>query len=234
MTVIMKRIFLFFLLLSNTVAFAAMPEGLLQKLEAKWPRNHSINFVFHGHSVPSGYFLTPEVHTFEAYPHLVHKTMAKRFPFAVINTIVTAIGGENSISGSARFDSDVLSHRPDIVFIDYALNDRSQPIEKVEAAWRVMIEKTKAANIPLVLITPTGAINANFDNPADPLTQRAEMIRRLGKEYNVLVADVSAAWQAEIAKGTAMKDLLSNGHNHPNARGHGISAEAISAVLLQQ
>jgi len=38
--------------------------------------------------------------------------------------ICTAIGGENSSAGARRFESDVLVHKPDVLFIDYALNDR--------------------------------------------------------------------------------------------------------------
>ena len=35
-----------------------------------WPKNRTINLVFHGHSVPTGYQKTPEVRTFESYPQL--------------------------------------------------------------------------------------------------------------------------------------------------------------------
>ncbi|MEK5235702.1 hypothetical protein NST99_08380 [Paenibacillus sp. FSL L8-0470] len=31
----------------------------------------TLNIVCHGHSVPSGYFATPIVDTFHAYPHLL-------------------------------------------------------------------------------------------------------------------------------------------------------------------
>lgn len=40
------------------------------------------------------------VQTFDADPHLLHVGLKDRFPLAVINVIVTAIGGESSESGS--------------------------------------------------------------------------------------------------------------------------------------
>ena len=49
-----------------------------------WPKNRTVNIVCHGDSVPSGYFKTPEVHTFEAYPYLLHAALAERFPHAVV------------------------------------------------------------------------------------------------------------------------------------------------------
>ena len=51
-------------------------------------------------------------------------TGIQQFPHAVLNVIVTAIGGEDSIAGAARFERDVLALRPAVVTIDYALNDR--------------------------------------------------------------------------------------------------------------
>ena len=63
--------------------------------------------------------------------------------------MVVAIGGENSVSGSARFERDVLIHRPDAVFIDYAPNDRSLELEQVEKAWLSMIQAAKRQSIPV-------------------------------------------------------------------------------------
>ena len=57
--------------------------------------------VAHGHSVPAGYFKTPVVQTFDAYPHLPHKALNERYAHAVINVIVTVMGGEDSVSGAA-------------------------------------------------------------------------------------------------------------------------------------
>ena len=42
---------------------------LISILKQPWPSNRTVNMVCHGHSVPSGYFATPIVDTFNAYPH---------------------------------------------------------------------------------------------------------------------------------------------------------------------
>lgn len=78
-------------------------QPVLDKLALQWPDNETVNLVCHGHSVPSGYFTTPFVNTFDAYPHLLHRMIKERFPFAVVNVIVTAIGGEHVASGAGRF-----------------------------------------------------------------------------------------------------------------------------------
>jgi lysophospholipase L1-like esterase len=158
--------------------------------------------------------------------------LKQQYPLAVINVITTAIGGENSISGAARFERDVLSLKPDIIFIDYALNDRRQPDEKVQAAWLAMITAAKNAKLPVVLLTPTGDSSAKLDDPKDPLNLRAELIRKIARDQGVLIADVFAAWKAEIEKGTPQTEILSQ-VNHPNLKGHTLAAETIFKALVE-
>ncbi|MCX6631512.1 MAG: hypothetical protein NTW28_28195 [Candidatus Solibacter sp.] len=74
---------------------------VIAELQKEWPANRAVNILFHGHSVPAGYFKTPAVHSLEAYPHLVRAELARRFPHAVVNVIVTAKGGEDSVRGRA-------------------------------------------------------------------------------------------------------------------------------------
>ena len=210
----------------------ALSPALLGEFTKPWPKNRTINLVFHGHSVPTGYQKTPEVRTFESYPQLVLKKLKERYPLAVINVILTCIGGEDSTRGAARFEKDVLCHQPDVIFIDYALNDRRKPADQVEAAWLSMIGMAQKRNIPVVLITPTGDSAAKLTDPQDPLCQRADLIRRLAKENHLVLADVFAAWQAEVAKGTPQTDLLSQ-PNHPNLRGNTLAAEIIAAPFLK-
>jgi hypothetical protein len=57
-----------------------------------WPDNRSLMIACHGHSVPAGYFATPLVDTFSAYPHLWHRRLKERFPWAIFNVVTTAIG----------------------------------------------------------------------------------------------------------------------------------------------
>ena len=230
----MRKIFLtFFAAVALISSGSAQPLAPLHaELAKKWPSNRVVNIVFHGHSVPAGYHKTPDVRPFESYPHLVHLALKEKFPYAVLNVIVTAIGGEASSAGAARFFRDVLPHRPDLILIDYALNDRRVPEEQVEASWLSMIRAAKDAGVPVVLITPTGDATADMANPEDPLTQRAALIRKIAVAEKVILADVSAAWVAELAKGIPQAELLSQ-VNHPNLCGHQLAADTIIKALAE-
>lgn len=189
-----------------------------------WPDNRTITIVCHGHSVPAGYAATPLVDTFAAYPHLWHRRLKERFPWAVINVVTTAIGGENAEQGAARFAADVLRLRPDLITIDYGLNDRGLGIERARAAWEGMIAEARMAGVPLILLTPTwdswtGAPGARRE---DDLAEHAEQIRDLAARADVGIADAYAAFDRYLVGGN-LEDLL-GWPNHPNARGHALVA----------
>lgn len=193
-----------------------------------WPLNRTLNVVCHGHSVPSGYFMTPEISTFESYPHLLHVALARRFPHAVLNVIVTAIGGETSEQGAARFARDVLPHRPDVITIDYALNDRGDGLARARRAWSAMSARAQAEKIPVLLLTPTPDQAASLTDPAEPLVQHAAQVRALAAEFGTGLADSFAVFQRREGEGVKISTLMSSG-NHPNRAGHGL----VAAELLR-
>ena len=223
---------LLFLLLAGCTSAVEprVPAPVLAELNKTWPNNRTVNLVFHGHSVPSGYHETPEVKPFDSYPLMAMEKIQKAHPHSVINAIVTSIGGEDSVKGAARLEKDVLSMRPDVIFIDYALNDRRVAEADVEKAWRSMARAAKAKGVPVVFVTPTGADNVRYDAPDEPLEIRAAIIRKVAAEEGVLVADVFAAWKKELKRGVKQDSLLAQG-NHPNRKGHEIAAKVIAELF---
>ena len=192
-----------------------------------WPANRTLTVVCHGHSVPAGYFQTPEVRTLDSYPHLLHAALAERYPHAVINVIVTAIGGEESHRGAERFARDVLPIRPDVVTVDYGLNDRRIGLPAAASAWRSMIEAALRENVKVILLTPTGDTSADLSDPADPLNQHAKQIRALAAQHGVGLSDSLADLQAAVAAGEDLESFMSQ-VNHPNRRGHALVAARLA------
>jgi len=201
-------------------------------LDVKWPKNRTMHIVCHGHSVPAGYFTTPEVRADEASPALLQAGLRRRHPHAVLNVIVTAVGGENAVSGAARFERDVLALRPRVVTIDYSLNDRRIGLEKARTSWTQMIVAAKAAGIRVILLTPTPDQGSRWDDPQDPLNLHAEQVRALAREHGVLLVDSLALFKAKVAAGTPLSGLMSQG-NHPDAAGHALVGEALLALFAR-
>jgi len=196
------------------------------ELKKEWPNNHTINLVFHGHSVPAGYFNTPNVKTFESYPYQVLKQLKELYPYAVINIINTSIGGENSVSGEKRFESDVLIHRPDVLFIDYALNDRSVGLDKAKEAWEKMIDQALKKGIKVVLLTPSPDQSENIQDQNAVLGKYAQQIRNLSGKFGVGLVDSYANFKQVVTSGDTLSKYMAQS-NHPNEKGHLLIANEI-------
>ena len=207
--------------------------SIAEELKVAWPNNRTVNIVCHGHSVPAGYFKTPLVDTFNAYPHLWHRALKERFPHAVINVINTSIGGESSDRGAARFASEVLTHRPDIVTIDYSLNDRRIGLDAARISWEEMIVAAKEAGALVLLLTPTADLRAAWDTSEDALAQHAAQVRALAHKHDVGLVDSTTAFQSYVAEGGALEDLMSQ-VNHPNRKGHDLVVRELMRWIPQQ
>lgn len=201
------------------------------ELQKKWPDNRTINLVFHGHSVPAGYFKTPVVNTLEAYPYQVLKALKTAYPYAVINIINTSIGGENAESGAKRFATDVLIHKPDVLFIDYALNDRGIGLDKAKASWEAMIKQAQEKNIKIILLTPSPDTSVHVLETGNVLEKHAIQIKALAKKYGIGLADSYAAFK-QVANSGNNLDVYMSQINHPNEKGHALIAEAIRKYFI--
>jgi len=200
--------------------------GIKSELKKEWPENRTINLVFHGHSVPAGYFKTPVVNTFQSYPFQLLRELKLLYPYAVINVINTSIGGENSVSGEKRFESDVLIHKPDVLFIDYALNDRSIGLDKSSEAWETMIGKSLKAGIKVILLTPSPDQRVNILERDNDLEKHALQIRALANKFSVGLVDSYEIFRQIAISGDSISNYMSQ-VNHPNEKGNSLIANEI-------
>lgn len=231
----MRKIFLticplFFLLMGEQGMAQASPDTYLADIKAglnkKWPDNRTVNLVFHGHSVPSGYANTPHVHRPQAYPFLTFKKLQKQYPYSVVNSITTAIGGENSAQGEKRFKRDVLPHKPDVLFIDYALNDRRIGLEEARRATERMIRMALGKHIKVILITPSPDLKVDITKPDNILEQHTNQLIALAEKYQVGLVNSYQAFVDLAKSGKNLQRYMAQ-YNHPNERGHEVIANEI-------
>ena len=176
------------------------------------------------------------------------------FPVRVINA---GVGGNSTTDGLDRFDRDVLAHHPDLVVIQFGINDsavdvwRNPPatsprvsIEAFKANLRLLIERSRQAGARVVLMTTNpirwtpklkelyGKMPYNPDRPDGfdlPLLSRYNAAaRRVANEAGVPLVDV----HAEFMRGDVDALLLDG--MHPGDAGHAIVAGLLAPVIRQQ
>jgi lysophospholipase L1-like esterase len=176
------------------------------------------------------------------------------FPVRVINA---GVGGNSTTDGLDRFDRDVLTHHPDLVVIQFGINDsavdvwRNPPatsprvsIETFGANLRRLIERSRQAGARVVLMTTNpirwtpklkelyGKLPYNPDRPDGfdlPLLSRYNAAaRRVANEAGVPLVDV----HAEFMRGD-VDGLLLDGM-HPGDAGHAIVAGLLAPVIRKQ
>ncbi len=216
--------------ISTQVRIESYLEDIKKEMVKKWPKNRTINLVFHGHSVPAGYS-KEGVNTFASYPFLLLKELKSIYPDAVINVIITAIGGENSKRGEMRIKDQVLVHRPDVLFIDYALNDRGIGLQESRKYMELMIKAALEKNIKIILLTPSPDQRVDIMKPDNELQLFANQIIELSQEYNIGMVDSYGLFKSEVSAGKKLVDFMSQ-INHPNKEGHQLIANGILKYFI--
>ena len=144
----MSRLLLIALLFIPAFARAQSPTFASAKAELVKPRQGLGNFIAKlraGESVKIGY-LGGSITAAPGWRVKTRQWFADKFPQAKVEEIHASIGGTGSDLGVFRADRDALVHHPDLLFVEFAVNDGSA---KPEAIWRAMegiVRKTWIAN----------------------------------------------------------------------------------------
>jgi acyl-CoA thioesterase I len=183
-----------------------------------------VKVVCFGDSVTGVYYHTGGR---RAYTKMVEIALSRAYPTAKVTAINAGISGNTTRQGLARIDRDVLSHRPQLVTIMFGLNDLVGTKPEVYASNLVeIIRKSRAVGSEVLLCTP----NSVYDSPSRPakrLEVFCDVVRKVGQEHNVPVADCYRAYQDVRKKNELDWAFLMSDAIHPNMDGHQLIAEEI-------
>ena len=114
------------------------------------------------------------------------KWFKEQYPKAEIKEIFAALGGTGSELGVFRYDDDVLRHKPDLVFVEFAVNDGRTPEETITKAFEGIIHKTWSFD-PTIDICFVYTLHENmlpeFKNGAYPYA--ASIMDKIATHYGI-------------------------------------------------
>ena len=141
-----------------------------------------------------------------------------------------------------RFQEKILSRKPDVVIMQFGINDSYMdqgaqegnsriPLKKYHGNLTHMVGEMKKAGIGVILMTsnPFGANKEDWRH--ERLREYAERMRSVAKEQDVPLV---AVWEmyAEYAKKNSVDSLLLDGV-HPNDAGHQMLTERLLPVVVE-
>ncbi len=150
------------------------------------------------------------------------KWWRESFPKAEIVEANAGIGATGSAIGIFRLEADLLSKKPDVVIVEYAVNDFSGP-EEVNRA------ETLEAIIRRLLKAGVAVISMML--PRDSHTDYSPYHKPVGHHYGIPILSVSDALYPRLDDGTLVWSDYGADGVHPNPDGHVFIAALIAEFL---
>ena len=195
--------------------------GNISKIKSvieKADRGEDITVAFLGGSITQGFNAT--IHE-NCYANKTYLWFKNRFPNINVRYVNAGIGATGSIIGVHRVEEQVLSKNPDIVFVDFSVNDKDNKYNKISyesLIRRILSHESKSAIVEVFMST-------------DSLENVQEQQIEIGKKYNISMVSFRDTIRNEINNGRLKWEDVASDEVHPNDKGHEIISELLINLL---
>ncbi len=179
----------------------------------------ALTVAFLGGSITQGAVASTEK---LCYAYLTFEWFVKTFPKAKFTYVNAGIGGTTSQYGVSRADRDILSKDPDLVFIEFSVNDTTDELFK--ETYEGLVRKVwNYKTAPAVAVLH----NARYDNGETA----QEIHAAIGDAYALPAASILNGEYVDIEKGLIDRNSVTSDFLHPNDLGHRMLSEQLSFLL---
>lgn len=172
----------------------------------KAQNGENITAAYIGGSITEGY----NAGTTEFYAKTCTDLLQSYFPDIEVTGVNAGISGTPSLLGNLRLERDVLSADPDIVFVEFAVNDGQEDDYKnaYESLVRTLLTQDKDIAVVLLFTVLKNGYTCQ------------EHMSQIGENYDLPMISVPDSVYVEIEEGRMTWEDYSNDESHPNAYGH--------------
>lgn len=181
--------------------------------------------VAFGDSITAGFAVR------RGFPSFWREQLQQKFREAKVEMINSGISGDTSCDGLARLDWSVLSYEPDLVTINFGINDSVFDIDVDEFKENLtkMIRRIRAGPGSEILLLSSQPLETP---PYDRIVQNYyRAVEDVAKQMDVGFVDVYGAWMERVRQGTPLSSLIIPGLDHPNEAGYRIIAEELMKLF---
>lgn len=200
-------------MINRSLFFEGNTERIKDKLQ-KAKRGEKVIVAYLGGSVTEGFGVEKNKNYARISFDKLVDFIGKKANLEYINI---GISGTDSVFGNAVADKEILSKNADIIFIEYATDDK--PEQNYRESFESLIRNClKNLNNPAVILL----ISCN-----DKGVSRQDFMIQLGKYYNLPVISVANAVIPEISASRMKTVDYFTDNIHPTEYGHGLIADFI-------
>lgn len=164
---------------------------------------------------------------------LVQQSLQERFPDTKFQFINAGISSTCSTTGAFRLSDDVLARNPDLLFVEFAVNDDQDAAHSARECLRGMegiLRQTRTHEPPIDVVV-THFVNppmlSLLDNGKTPVSLGVH--ESVASHYGVSTIDVAQEVSDRIAAGSFSWERY--GGTHPGKEGNALAAELIEEWL---
>ncbi len=196
----------------NTSIVSLGDANYLSAVFDKAEKEKELSIVYLGGSITQGCHAQTED---KRYVNLSAKWWEKSFPETKLSFFNAGIGATTSQFGAARADEHVLDKKPDLVFVEFSVNDDNTQLfrETYESLIRKLL---KAQSVKAVVV-----INNLFYEDGH---NAQEIHNEIAKHYGLPIVSVRDYIYPHIASGEEKREDYTTDMLHPNDKGHAMIA----------
>ena len=192
---------------------------------AKLQSTEQMTIVVLGDSLTSGWMVA------RGYTEFLRDMLMARYPKVGIKIINSGIPGDTAPGGLCRLQQDVISYVPDLVLVQFALNDAfcGSSLEEFRRSIEAIVERIRQeSSAEVLLLTSTlPADTSEFDVVAPFYAE----LKQIARDKACALAPVDEHWRNAIAGGRPHDELVLHDRVHPSETGYQLMAEAVMACL---
>lgn len=197
------------------------PEKTIAKLMSGSP----VTIIALGDSLTQGWMVQ------KGYLDFLDEMLKSRYPAAAFSLLNRGLPGDTAQGGLTRVRYDVVDGDPDLVFIQFALNDAFTgytPDEFGQSISQIIGEIRRGVDSEIVLVTSVCLGNPRENSYAGQFYER---LSELSTQHNLPLVKVHEYWQCKIAEGVEFRKLVQADLVHPTVLGYRLMAEAIMQIF---
>lgn len=180
-----------------------------------------ITIGFIGGSITEGAGSTDKVY---CYVSRICAWWEQNFPNATFSFVNAGISGTDSIYGCARLDTDLLCYKPDVVFVEYSVNDSygEEYLESYESLVRKCLIQDNNPAVVALHMCGYGS-GKSVENTHANITAH----------YNIPAVSTRPSIEQDIQAGILKEEWISDDGTHPNDSGYAEVAHIIKYFLTK-